>query len=114
MEIEVQKPARRCHSIHEYTANDIKVLLKWDFLQSQLALTNIFPLSPYFSYHITLKASGTFSRNDILVLFSVLSGEPHLYFQFRRLWKYIYGHLDHRLHLHQSVWQPVNGTTDGQ
>jgi len=28
MEIEVQKTARRCHSIHKYTANDIKVLLK--------------------------------------------------------------------------------------
>jgi len=38
MEIEVHNTARRCHSIHEYTPNDIKVLLKWEFLQSQTAL----------------------------------------------------------------------------
>jgi len=62
MEIEVQKTARRCHSIHKYTANDIKVLLKWDFLQSQLVLANICPLSPYFSYHKTLMAYGTFQE----------------------------------------------------
>jgi len=43
MDIEVQKTARRWHSIHEYTPNYIKLLLKWEFLQSQLALTNICP-----------------------------------------------------------------------
>jgi hypothetical protein len=54
MEIEVQKTARRCHSIHEYTPNDIQLLLKWEFLQIQPTLTNICPLSAYFSYQKTL------------------------------------------------------------
>jgi len=54
MEIEIRKAARRCNSIQKYMANDIKVLLKWDFLQNQPALTNICPLSAYYNYHKSL------------------------------------------------------------
>jgi len=78
IKIDVQKITRWWHSIYKNTGKDIKVLLKWEFLQIQQALTNICPLSAYFSYHKTLIAYGTVSRKD--TQFSVLIGENHLYF----------------------------------
>ena len=78
IEIEVQKITRGWHSIYKNRGNDIKMLLKWEFLQIQPALTNICSLSSYLSYHKTLIAYGTVSRKD--TQFSVLNGENHLYF----------------------------------
>ena len=78
IEVEVQKIIRIWHSIYKNTGNDIRVLLKWEFLQIQPALTNICPLSAYVSYHKTLIAYGTVSRKD--TQFSVPTGENHLYF----------------------------------
>jgi len=50
MEREVQNTARRCHSIHEYTPNDIQLLLEWEFLHRQI-------FAPFQNISVTKKPS---------------------------------------------------------
>jgi len=54
MDIEVQNTARRCHSIHEYTQNDIKVCSNENSSRARQPLQNFAPFQ-----HISVTKKST-------------------------------------------------------